>query len=366
MSLRLEELLNRGVYEGVFPGCALGIWYRGKMALFYRGRTAWGREFPPVSENTWYDLASLTKPLATTLVAMDLFDKGLFDPLAPIKAFLSAPYPLSEVPVAYLLSHTSGLPSHRPYFARLLTYPPERRRQVFLYWLLNEPLCYPPGLKEMYSDLGFFLLGEILGLISETPFYVSAQRLYLRFGLSHGLTFFPLKRGILQDDIAPTEVCPWRGKLLWGDVHDENTWALGGAAGQAGLFGRLEAVVQLLACLYQIYRGEDGPLKGTTLEFFWHWRRQGTWALGFDRPEVQGLSMAGSLLSRESWGHLGFTGVSFWIDPQRDLIIVFLCNRVHPWRHNQKIKAFRPALHDLVVEELGNIFGGSSKGPFNE
>ncbi|WP_456434560.1 serine hydrolase domain-containing protein [Thermosulfuriphilus sp.] len=355
MATKLEELLDRGVKEKVFPGCALGIWCEGQSRFYYRGRSGLTPGARAVSEETWFDLASLTKPLATALVAMALVEEGSLDLFSPIKTFFPAPYPLSEVPVAFLLCHSSGLPAHRPYFARLITYQPEKRRRLFLYWTLAEPLGYPPGFKEIYSDLGFFLLGEILSLAGEAPFDVLAQRIYLSLGLSEALTFCPRQRKIPLDHIAPTELCPWRGKLIWGEVHDENTWVLGGAAGQAGLFGRLEGVLSLTVRLYECYQGQAGPFKKETVEIFWNWRQQGgTWALGFDRPQKEGYSSAGSLLSREAWGHLGFTGTSFWIDPKRDLIIVFLSNRIHPRRNNEKIKAFRPVLHDLIVEEISS------------
>jgi CubicO group peptidase (beta-lactamase class C family) len=175
-----------------------------------------------------------------------------------------------------------------------------------------------------------------------------------------GLGFRPLggRHGLVPDALsstAPTEHCLWRKKVLWGEVHDHNAWALGGVAGHAGLFGSSRAVAQLLLRLLDVANGRlrVHSLPEELLEEFW--RRQAldphsTWALGFDTPARQG-STAGSGFSPASVGHLGFTGTSFWVDPQADTLAVFLCNRIFPRASEEgqvRMRAFRVELHELL------------------
>ena len=352
---RIKALLARGVTEGVFPGAVLAVWHEGKSVIEAVG---WRTYFPRPIRNdvhVLYDLASLTKPLATTLSLMRLIAEGRLDLETSLSSLLEVPPSLREVRLFHLLSHSAGFPAHRPYFARLITYPPEERRKLFLKWTLREPPAYPLGWKHLYSDLGFFLLGEIVALVSgqklEDFFEETLKSLEIN---EKELCFRPLARGWVKEEMAATEICDWRGKLIWGEVHDENTWVLGGVAGQAGLFGSAKTVLSLLWRFLLAYLGEEEKafLSRDLVRAFWNWKSPyGNWALGFDRPEKEGSS-AGELIPRHAVGHLGFTGTSFWIDPQHRFIVLFLSNRVHPKRSPNRLTAFRPALHDLLFREI--------------
>jgi len=217
-----------------------------------------------------------------------------------------------------------------------------------------------PGTKAVYSDLGFILLGELVELTThQTLMDFLRTRLYRPLGLQY-LDFVDLTRKRRErlepapDAVAPTEKCPWRGKILCGEVHDDNCWAMGGVAGHSGLFGNAACVHALLLMLRACSRGEAGPLPASLVREMW--RRDGTvpgsvWALGWDMPSPTGSS-AGSIISRNAVGHLGFTGTSMWLDPERDCHVILLTNRVHPSRKNEGIKDIRPQLHDAVFEAL--------------
>ncbi len=352
---KVKEMLKRGVEEKVFPGGVLLVWYQGEL---FSQAFGWQEFFPRPQKtnfNTYYDLASLTKPLATTLCFMCLLAEGRISLSQTLEKFFLTPFWFAKVKIYELLSHSGGFPAHRPYFASLITYPPQDRQKLLETWILKEPLVYPTGKKHLYSDLGFFLLGRIIEKTTQKSLEIYFEETLKLLGLSPlKLLYCPLKK-ISAQQIAATEICSWRGKLLKGEVHDENAWVLGGVAGHAGLFGTAEGVMELLLVLLLAYSGEEvGFLSKPLLQEFWDWQSPigGTWALGFDRPSPKGSS-AGELFSRQALGHLGFTGTSFWLDPTKNLIVVFLTNRVHPHREPNKLKAFRPALHNLILKEFG-------------
>ncbi len=223
--------------------------------------------------------------------------------------------------------------------------------------IIEEPFAYSPGRDCVYSDLGFMVLewiieeatGMSLASYVEDQFYKP---------LSLKRTFFsgtPASRSFNGNVFAATEKCPWRKKIMRGEVDDENAFALGGYSGHAGLFGTVEEVYRLVNLLREHYyeKRNDFLQPETVREFF---RRQKlvkgcTWALGWDTPTPE-ESSAGKYFSSTSVGHLGFTGTSIWMDLEKDVIVILLTNRVHPSRENQKIKEFRPKLHNAVMEEI--------------
>jgi CubicO group peptidase (beta-lactamase class C family) len=226
--------------------------------------------------------------------------------------------------------------------------------------LLNMPLAYEPGGGTLYSDLGFMVLEWIVEERAGMPMHLFLDRHFYR-PLLLTKTFLSndsISTRFKEDQFAATEDCPWRGKMIRGSVHDENAYAVGGYSGHAGLFGTAEEVYALVNLLKdQLFWGRSGYIKPETIrEFF---TRQdlvdgSTWALGWDTPSPENSS-SGKYFSDKTVGHLGFTGTSIWIDLERDVVVIFLTNRIHPTRNNEKIKAFRPRVHDLIMEELGII-----------
>ena len=356
---RVKTLLNKGVAEGVYPGAVLLAAFKGDLLFQHVGSQALVPKVLPMKRDTIFDLASLTKPLATTLAVMKLIDSGLIELDQPLEDLL--PKALLQdkktVSLRFLLSHSAGFTDWKPFYLELDHIRREERKKLLREELLNIPLAYPPGAGTLYSDLGFMMLEWVVEEISgmKLPQFL-CRHFYDPLGLEK--TFFyehgvPLRFG--ADQLAATEDCPWRKKVLKGIVHDENAYALGGYSGHAGLFGNAREVYTLVSLLIEHYRGErEDYLRPETVRAFF--TRQGlvkgsTWALGWDTPSPENSS-SGGRFSKGSVGHLGFTGTSVWIDLERDIIVIFLTNRVHPTRNNEKIRAFRPVLHDRVMEEL--------------
>ena len=355
---RLFRLLKEGVETGVFPGAVAGIHYRDRdyfLAVGYRALIP-SREFQ--DEDTIYDLASLTKPLATTLAIMKWVGEGRLGLSTPLVRVLPEAWfenPLwRQTPISALLTHTSGLPDYRPYFKTLFLPEGTPRKIALFKKILSEKPSYPPGQRALYSDLGFFLLGAVVEQVGRKGLLETVREIYAEIApeVVSELTYLPLEAGVAPERIAPTERCPFRKKLLRGEVHDENTWVIGGVSGTAGLFGTARAVLEVLKGLLLAYHGEEerGFLSRDLVQAFWDFRQpQGTWALGFDRPYPGGASSAGPFFPRKALGHLGYTGTSFWLDPHSGLVAVLLTNRVHPSRENLKIKAFRPRFYTEVA-----------------
>jgi CubicO group peptidase (beta-lactamase class C family) len=354
------DLMTKAAADGVFPGAVLLVGLGEDRLLDQAfGYASLHPEKRPLLKNTLFDLASLTKPLATTLGIMALIEKGR---LALDQSLESGKYKTltpvgSGMTIRHLLAHSSGLPAYQPYFLRLEK-EKGHKKALLRDWVRKEPLLYPLGSQTVYSDLGFILLEWILeeatgeGLDSWT-----SRNIYLPLGLT-ALGFRPIgASGVAhQDMVASTEDCPWRKKILQGEVHDENTYVIGGVSGQAGLFGTASDLFQLIRVLKKAYDHPQSSslFDGRLVRLFWTGQMappKTTRALGFDTPSETDSS-AGRFFSRKSVGHLGFTGTSFWLDLEQDLAVVLLTNRVHPTRTNETIRFFRPRLHDLVYQEV--------------
>jgi CubicO group peptidase (beta-lactamase class C family) len=358
----VTELLKKGAAEGVYPGAVLLVAREGEVVFFEEtGYVGLSPEHVPTRKDTIFDLASLTKPLATTLAIMRLVDQekiGLDQPLLEI----ITTSPLRDkgaLTPGMILSHCAGLADWKPFYLDLVSVRPEERKKYLRESIVREPLVYSPTKACVYSDLGFMILEWVVEEVSGMPlksfvelsFYnsLSLERTFLNTGVIPGQ--------FKEEDIAPTGHCGWRKRIIQGEVNDENAHALGGYSGHSGLFGDAEEVLVLVNMLKEHCRGErDDYLKpGMVREFF---TRQEivdgcTWALGWDTPSDRGSS-SGKHFSRNSVGHLGFTGTSVWMDLEKDIIVIFLTNRIHTTRTNQGIKEFRPMLHDLIMEELVN------------
>ncbi|MBW1739649.1 MAG: serine hydrolase [Deltaproteobacteria bacterium] len=350
-----RELMQQGVDERVFPGGVLLIAREGRVLFF----EAFGRArlIPerPMTTHTVFDLASLTKPLATTVGLMRLVQQKKLNLDQTLGTAITAFSETNkkEVTIRQLLSHTSGFPDYRPYYKTLIKLPPADRKSKLRDLLIDEDVIHEPGRASVYSDLGYMVLEWAVEVASEEKLDAFVERsIYRPLGLEH-LFFIPLNQSQPKENhhFAATEDCPWRGKILEGEVHDENAYALGGVAGHAGLFGTAQDVCQLLEALLNAYTGKSNTGlfdRGVVQTFFERQSDLGSWALGFDTPSETNSS-SGHYFSNESVGHLGFTGTSFWMDLRKGVIVILLTNRIHPTRENERIKAFRPLLHDTVM-----------------
>ncbi|MBC8317647.1 MAG: serine hydrolase [Desulfobulbaceae bacterium] len=356
----MNALFKSAVCEKYFSGAAVGVsLFSGKKRETFTG--CYGTPSFYSSENihtsTFFDLASLTKPLATTMAVLCLIKEKKIYPDEKIGNFFGSGFSLEtkDITISDILNHSSGLPSYRVFYKDIIGLPLSERKERLCQLVLKEPFEYTPHTQSLYSDLGFMLLDSIV----EKRAGMSLEK-YLQkkmpeyFGVSKGLVFNPMEKKITN--CACTEKCSWRKKVLCGEVDDENTWAVGGISGQAGLFGTIESVVSITNHILDVWLGKekDKNIERETLKLFLESRKtkNSSWAMGFDTPSPE-YSSGGKYLSRNSVGHLGFTGTSFWIDPDKELVMVLLTNRVHPSRENNAIRKFRPLFHDKVIEKLG-------------
>jgi uncharacterized protein YbbC (DUF1343 family)/CubicO group peptidase (beta-lactamase class C family) len=343
-----DRVVQDFVAQRAFPGGVLAIGKDGALVhLRAFGRLTYDPEAPVVSTDTLYDLASLTKVVATTTVAMMLVDEGRLDLDRPVSSYLPdfCDSGRDRVMVRHLLTHSAGLPAWAP------VYRLGQGRQHFLDYIEAEGLQYEPGTQSVYSDLGVILLGEILERITGVSLDTFAERrTFGPLGMADTVYCPDVRR---QARTAPTEIDAYRGGLLRGVVQDENAYALGGIAPHAGLFSTASDLARFAQML--LAGGEYGGRRLVSTEavaLFTH--RAGipgsSRAIGWDTPSEE--SSAGAFVSPESFGHTGFTGTSLWIDPARRLFVILLTNRVHPTRGNDAIREARPAVMDAVVRAL--------------
>ncbi|SPJ15875.1 Beta-lactamase [Syntrophobacter sp. SbD2] len=359
---RLDCELKAAIGRGAFSGASLLI-SRGGAPDFER---EWGTVESggvAVNRSTRFDLASLTKPLVIAPLCMAAVERGLLNLDDTLSRFFPGSVPTDKkgITVKSLLSHSSGLPAYRPFYLELIELPPEARPNALASMILQTALDTAPGQTANYSDLGFMLLGLILERQMGARLDRLAQDyLFARLGIDE-LHFCPIdairppSSGIRY---AATQICPWRHRLLSGEVDDENAWTLNGVCGHAGLFGTARAVFKLLSFLWNIYEGNlTDPLWPRSLvRLFWTRTEVAGglsgWCLGYDTPSRKGYSSAGRYFSGNTIGHLGFTGVSFWLDLEKRALVILLTNRVHPTRQNDEIRQLRPVLHDIIMEAL--------------
>lgn len=342
----LETLAEEAVENGVFPGTSIAVIHRGK-TVFHRafGRQTYRTVSPAADSTTIYDLASLTKPVVTTGIVMQLVERDSLDLDAPVSRYLPtfSSRGKQSVTVRNLMQHNSGLRAHTFYHKTCHT--PE---EVFL-TIAADTLLSEPGAKTRYSDPGFITLGRIVESLTGNSLEANfRQRFTVPLGMRRTMFNPPAS---LRDAIAPTEQdTSWHFNTKRPLVHDHNAALLGGAAGHAGLFSTTGDLITYVRMLMQggTYAGKQYFRKETVRMFT---SREGTAsrALGWDLRSLEGPSSAGTAFSVSSWGHLGFTGTSIWVDPEKELAVIMLSNRVHPTSDNIKIRKFRPLLHDTVI-----------------
>lgn len=328
----VERVLESFRERRAFPGGVLAVGDReGLIHLHPFGRLTYDEDAPPVTAATIYDLASLTKVIATTTMAMILVEEGRLDLDRPVR---------EGVTVRHLLTHSSGLPALAPFFKEI------RGKDAYIERIRAMELEYPPGSRSVYSDPGIILLGAVLEEVAGQPLETFVrERVLGPLGMKDTMYRPPPE---LRPRIAPTEFDAWRGRLVHGEVHDENAFAMGGVAPHAGLFGTAGDLSRFAQRML-----DGGLVSRETIELFT--RKAGIpdsdRALGWDTKSAEGSS-AGTLFSPTAFGHTGFTGTSMWIDPERGIYVILLTNRVHPTRENNLIREARPAVADAVVRAL--------------
>jgi len=369
---RVDRAIDKAIAAAEIPGAVvLARMRRDGEVLEHcsrRGLAVVRPERIPADRDTIFDLASLTKPIATATALLWLVHEGrvhLDDPVAKhLPAF--AERDKQAVAVRHLLTHSAGLKPWRAYHEALLE--KERKtgerllgtpaaRESIIDRTVRSGLVHEPGTAAVYGDLDFIVLGALVESVSRQPLdEFCAERVFRPLQMNN--TFFvrlgdgaaPLPEP-LRRRVAATENCPWRGRVVWGEVHDPNAWAMGGVAGHAGLFAPADDVMRFAESVLDVWHGRSDALPRETLREFT--RRQDLpqgsgWALGWDTPAATGSS-AGSHFGATSIGHLGFTGTSLWIDLEREAIVVMLTNRVHLVAKKSRF-TLRPVVHDLVME----------------
>ena len=350
------DVIERAIGDKTFPGATLAVGYHGKVALHAFGKLSYDAKAPTTNVKTMYDVASLTKVIATTTLVAKLAEGDFPSPLnldAPVERYLpewtTGPQPdwRRKVTVRHLMTHTSGLPPFKEYWRT------SKNKQDTLTKIFAEPLDYEPGTKEIYSDLGIILMAEIIQrLTGRTLDSLANETIFSLLGMLDSMYRPPKK---LWPLIAPTEIDNnLRHRLVQGEVHDENAFAIGGVSGHAGLFSTAPDLAAFCQMLLNggIYAHQRILRRATLAQFTAPQQlSNNTRTLGWAVPTEGGSS--GHYFSAHSFGHTGFTGTSIWIDPDRELFVVLLTNRVNPTRENQKIAQVRPALHDAVMQALG-------------
>jgi serine-type D-Ala-D-Ala carboxypeptidase len=352
----VRAVLENAIAERAFPGAAWGVLYEGRIVtLDAAGRLTYDADAAAVRPETVFDLASVTKVMATTAAAMLLVDRGrmelesrLGDLLPGFVIGMEPGSGKERVTLRMLLAHTSGLPAYDTLFR---SYP---TADALLRATLQLPLEAKPGARTEYSDFGYILLGKTIEILSgESLDAFCAREIFAPLGLET-TRFRPAEAA--RPSIPPTENDQtFRGRVIQGEVQDENCYVLGGVAGHAGLFANASDVLRFARCILAKGRTHDNlPLfRPETVELFA--TRQDpangkSRALGWDVP-TEGSS-SGRYFGPRSIGHLGYSGCSLWIDPDQELAVTLLTNRTWPDRSSQAIKQVRPVFHDAVVEAL--------------
>ena len=349
--MRIDTLLLSAIETQKFPGAvvALGrdshiVKMEGYGSYTYRSRKRMRPDSP-------FDLASLTKVIATTTATMLLYEQGLLDIEAPVAQYLDGfdRPDKRTITIHHLLTHTSGLPAFRNFYEdNVLT------REAVIDYIFAAPLYSAPGETYRYSDLGMISLALAIESITGEDFSAWCKsNIFDPLGMTN--TRFR-GTGTPDPEVVPTELDDYfRNRLIQGEVHDETAWILGGVAGHAGLFSTARDLSRFATMMVQ-----DGQHKGQTflrpetIRLFTTAvdTSFSTRALGWDTPNIDKLSSAGDHFSLQSFGHTGFTGTSIWIDPDANIYVIILTNRVYPSRDSYVYTPFRPLIADATYEAL--------------
>jgi len=345
----VDATVARFIESKAFPGAVLAVGRDGALVhLKAYGRRTYDAGAPAMTTDTLFDLASLTKVIATTTMAMMLQDEGRLDLDRPVRDYFSTftGGAKDKIRVRDLLTHSSGIDWWAPLYKEARSMP------EYLARILPMELKYEPGTKSVYTDLGVMMLGDILERSAGTDLNTFVKRRIFEPLKMRDTGYKPSES--LRPRIAPTEVDnEWRKRLVWGEVHDENAFGLGGVAPHAGLFGTAPDLARFATMLLRggVFENRRFIAPATVAQF----TTRGTVpdssrALGWDTPSEN--SSAGTLMSKRAFGHTGFTGTSMWMDPETGVFVILLTNRVHPTRDNIQIREARPQIADAVMRGL--------------
>lgn len=330
--------------QDVTPGVVVRAYHHGRMICDIQV----GQTFPI------YDLASLTKVIFTQQSIMRAYDQGHWNLETKVKD-LVPDFQFPDVKITELLTHTSGLDWWKPFYKDIKLEDTWQNKRLWLFKEINKSELKQTG-KSVYSDLGFMTLGFVLEAIYKKDLLQVWQDAKNDFYPTTSLDFHV--NNVPLNDIAqyaPTEECPFRKKVLRGEVHDENTWALGGVSTHAGLFGSIDDVAAFgLNLRSQLHGIARYKIKQKTAQLFAARaidQEVGDWALGYMMPSIENAS-CGPHFSIHSIGHTGFTGTSFWYDPRQDLLVLALSNRVNYGRENRRYVSLRPQIHSWIYEAI--------------
>lgn len=347
LEARIDSAMKAAIADRATPGATIAVLRRGKIVLLKGyGRTDWAANAPVANDSTMYDMASLTKVVSATTAAMILEEEGKLDLDRTVASYL----PQYDVPtkrlitVRMLLTHTSGIRSNHPLWKEA------KGREQYMAGMVAFPLESTPGERAVYTDWNMVLLQFIIEKqTGQTLDQFLESRVFGPLGM-RDTRYNPPES--IKPRIAPTETEDFRGGQVWGVVHDETAWVLGGVSGNAGLFSSARdlAVFGQMLLNGGSYSDKQIVKPSTVARWTARQRPDASRALGWDTPS-QGSS-AGQYFSARSYGHTGFTGTSIWTDPEKELVLVLLTNRVNPTRDNQKIGPLRRAVADIVQQSI--------------
>jgi CubicO group peptidase (beta-lactamase class C family) len=369
---RVDRAIDKSIANAEIPGAVVMAKVRRDDEvvehLSVRGMAVLRPERIPMTQATIFDLASLTKPIATTTAVLQLVHSGaiaLDDPVAKVlPAFSERDKDL--VTIRHLLTHSSGLKPWRGYHEVLiekerktgesLLATPEARTLI-VDRILRSGLVHETGEAAVYGDLDFIALGALVEAVAQQPLdEYCREHIFEPFGMERTRFIHNTAAGSNlsepeRREYAGTENCPWRNRIVWGEVHDPNASAMGGVAGHAGLFAPVDDVMRFAQVILDVHHGRSELLPRELMASFCTRQRlpeNSDWALGWDTP-TKGASSSGEHFSETSVGHLGFTGTSLWIDLERDAAVVMLTNRVHLVAKRSQF-GLRPVLHDYIMD----------------
>ncbi len=357
------RVMQEALADEVTPGLVAGFWLKSEPNHYWTVGMGKRRILPsplPMTEETVFDIASVSKVFATATLAAALVDRGWLSWNTSLSSILPN-YPYSEIQLDHLLSHTSGLTAWLPFWEKLreifapeplYLIPIQKRQEKMRQLVYGIAPEFRPGEKVVYSDLSFLLLGFALEEVTQMPLDRAVQKfVWQPMGIRNAYyqRIYGSASQNLRESVAATENCSWRGGVLQGTVHDDNCWAMGGVGGHAGVFSTASELLYFSKVLLM-----KNFLSSECRRLFWKRVEHPspcTRTLGWDTPSDVDSSV-GRYFSKNSVGHLGYTGTSLWIDLEAELAVVLLTNRVHPSRENWKIKKFRPAFHEAIRLDL--------------